>query len=109
MEIKSEEPVPAASVKKILSKREKEKELGYEQKITLEYLKKFSKVSEKDVLELSDELKKIEKLKPQQIINIVDFLPKDLDELRLIFANDRTTLSEDDKKKVLSLVKKVAK
>ncbi len=109
MEIKSEEPITATSVKKILSKREKEKELGYEQKITLDHLKKFSKISEKDATELVEELSKIEKLKPHQVINIVNFLPKDLDELRLIFANDRITLSEDDKKKILSLVKKVAK
>src|SRR3989344_4643219 len=109
MEIKNEQPVAAAVVKKLLAKREKEKELGYEQKVTLDYLKKFSDLSDKQAEELSEELRGVEKLNERQIVNIVNLLPQDLDELRLIFANERVDLSEGDKKKILDAVKKAAK
>lgn len=109
MEIKNEQPVAAAIVKKLLSKREKEKELGYEQKVTLDHLKKFCDFSEKASEDLVEELKGIEKLNDKQIVNIVNLLPQDLDELRLIFANERIDLSDGDKKKILDAVKKATK
>ena len=109
MEIKNEQPVAAAIVKKLLTKREKEKELGYEQKVTLDYLKKFCDLSEKATDELIEDLKGVEKLNERQIVNIANLLPQDLDELRLIFANERIDLSEGDKKKILDAVKKATK
>ena len=109
MDIKNEQPVTAAVVKKVLLKREKEKELGYEQKLTLDHLKKFCELSEKAAEELIEELKEVEKLNERQLVNIVNLLPQDLDELRLIFANERIDLSEGDKKKILDAVKKATK
>jgi len=109
MEIKNEQPVAAAVLKKLLTKREKERELGYEQKVTLDYLKKFCDLSEKATDELIEDLKGVEKLNERQIVNIANLLPQDLDELRLIFANERIDLSEGDKKKILDAVKKATK
>ena len=109
MEIKNEQPAPAALVKKLLSKREKEKELAYEQKVTLDHLKKFCTLSEKAADELLEELQGVEKLNDRQKVNIVNLLPQDLDELRLIFANERLDLSDSDKKKILEAVKKATK
>ena len=109
MDIKNEQPVPAALVKKLLSKREKEKELAYEQKVTLDHLKKFCSLSENAADELLEELAGIEKLNDRQKVNIVNLLPQDLDELRIIFANERVDLSDGDKKKILDTVKKAVK
>lgn len=107
MHINNEEPIPSAEVKKILLKKSKEKELTYEQKITLDYLKKFSKLKDNELQQLNESLTQIEKLKPRHIVNIIDNLPEDLDDLRLLFANDRIDLSDSDKKKILDAVKSV--
>lgn len=106
METKGEKFVSWAEAKKTLEKKAKEKELGYEQKNALEHLRKFSKLSEKAMIEMVGELKKIEKLRERHIVSIANMLPQDSDELRLLFANEIVTLSDEDKKKILSIVKK---
>jgi len=106
MEAKGERFISWAEAKKILERKAKEKELGYEQKNALEHLRKFSKLSEKAMNGMVEELKKLEKLRERHIVSIVNILPQDLDELRLLFANEIVTLSDDDKKKILSIVKK---
>ncbi len=106
MEIKGEKFVSWAEAKKILEKKAKERELGYEQKNALEHLRKFSKLNEKAKNDMVEELKKIEKLRGRHIVSIVNMLPQDMDELRLLFANEIVTASDDDKKKILLIVKK---
>jgi DNA-directed RNA polymerase subunit F len=106
MEVKSEKFVSWADAKRILEKKGKDKELGYEQKNALEHLKKFSKLGQKDIDELIAELDKIERLKERHKVSIADMLPKDEDELRMLFANEIVTISDDDRKKILSIVKK---
>lgn len=106
MDINKEQYVTWAQAKKLLEKKSKEKELVYEQKNALEFLRKFGKLTEKKSKDLAGELKNIEKLKERQIVAIINMLPKDVDELNMLFANEVVTLLEDDKKKILSLVKK---
>ncbi|MEM5812427.1 MAG: RNA polymerase Rpb4 family protein [Candidatus Aenigmatarchaeota archaeon] len=108
MKVLNEKFVSWVEVKKILEKKEKEKELGYEQKNALDHLRKFSKISEKAANEMHDELVKIEKLKERHIVSIMNHLPQDLEELRVLFANEVVSLSEDDKKKIISIVKQFA-
>jgi len=105
MEVENEKATSWIEVKKILMKKEKEKELGYEQKNALEHLRKFSKIPESKAEKIVNELKKIEKLKEKHIVNILNFLPENLDEVRIIFANERVVLTDDDKKKILKIVK----
>jgi len=106
MDIIKEELVSFAKAKKILESKVKEKELGYEQNNALEYLKKFSKLSGKKVQDLIKELGKVEKLKDRHKVMIVNALPTDADELRVLFAHEIINLSEDNKKIILSIVKK---
>jgi DNA-directed RNA polymerase subunit F len=106
MKVREERMITWAEARKMLESREKEEELGYEQKNALEHLRKFSRLSEKKTKEMMEELGKIDRLKERQKINIVNVLPKDMDDLRVLFANDVVTLSEDDKKKILATVKK---
>lgn len=109
MEIVSERAVTSYEAKKILRKREKEGELNYEQKNALDYLNKFRKLPEKNLQELIEDLRKIEKLKETHIAAIVETMPKDEDDLRLLFANERIVLEDNEKQQILSAVKKVAK
>ena len=106
MEIKDEKFVSWYDAKKILEKKAKEKELGYEQKNALEHLRKFSRIPQKSAESLIAELDKIERLKEKHKVAIADMLPKDEDELRMLFANEIVTISDEDKKKIISLVKK---
>lgn len=106
MKVKDENYVSWAKAKKILEKKGKEKELGYEQKNALEFLRKFSKMSEKKASEMAEELSKIGRLKEKHIIMVMDMMPKTQDELRVLFANEIVSPTEDEKKKILSVVKK---
>lgn len=108
MEIKEEAFVSWYNAKKILEKKAKEKELGYEQKNALEHLRKFFKTPQKAAEGLMAELDKIERLKERHRVAIADMLPRDDEELRLLFANEIVTVSDEDKKKIISLVKKFA-
>ncbi len=106
MEIVEERFVSWSDAKKILEKKAKEKELGYEQKNALEHLRKFSKLTQKAVADMGAELDKIERLKEKHKAAIIDMLPQDDDELKMLFANEIVTVSDDDKKKIISIVKK---
>jgi len=108
MEVKEEKMISWAKAKKLLESKEKESEdeLGYEQKNALEHLRKFSKLSESKSKEMIEELGKIERLKERQKINIANMLPQDQDDMKVLFANEVVSLSEEDKKKILAIVKK---
>ena len=108
MDIKEEKPIAWAEAKKALEKRAEEKELGYEQKNALEFLQKFSKVSERKAKEMAEELEKINKLKPRHIVSIINHLPQTVDELKGILAHEVLNLSEDEHKKILDIIKKIA-
>ena len=106
MDIIDEKMVSWAEAKKILEKKVKDMELGYEQKNALEHLKKFSKLSEKKVEDTIKELSKNERLKDRHIMNIVNHQPQNIDELNVLFSNEIITLSEEDKKAILNAVNK---
>ena len=61
---------------------------------------------EKKANEIIAELGRIERLKERQKISIANMLPQDADDLKVLFANEVVNLSEEDKKKILSIVKK---
>jgi DNA-directed RNA polymerase subunit F len=106
MKIESEKVVLWAEVKKVLEKKEKEKELSYEQKNALDHLRRFSKISEKAATEMAEDLSKIERLKEKHIISIINHMPQELEDLRVLFANEVVSLSDEDRKKIILIVKK---
>ena len=106
MEIKSEKPVSFSEVRQMLSKKEEQgSELGYEQKITLAYLKTTYKAAHTKVVKAIEGLAKIEKLNERQASAIVNMLPQDLDDLRVLFSNERVDLSTEEKQQILDIVK----
>lgn len=84
-----------------------EESLGYEQKITLEYLKTRSKVSKKDLEAAIEELKGIEGVKDTHIAQLLSLFPKDADEVKIMFMKDRTALEDSAVKKILEAIDKV--
>ena len=109
MEVKTEKVVTAYDAKRVLSKINRERELGYEQKNAFEHLNKFCKLSVKEVEEFRKELGVIEKLQDRHKAVIMDLMPVDTDDLRLLFANERIVLDEPEKSKIITIVKKFAK
>jgi len=105
MNVKDEKVVSWAEAKKILSEKEKTRELVYEQKNALEHLRKFCKLPEKKYEKMVEDLKAIEKLKERHIVSIINFLPDNQNDLRVLFANERLVLNDDDKRKILKIVK----
>lgn len=94
-----------AKVKDIL---EEVKEKNYEQKLAYEHVKKFSKIELKKAEALIKELSELEmrKLKDEQIIKIVDLMPKDIHDLRVILAKSQVPFKDEELEKVIEIVKK---
>lgn len=107
-EILNEKIVTNAEALEILKNRAKEKELGYEQKNALDHLKKFTKLNDKKAKELLESLKSASKLSERQIISIVNLLPRDRDDLRIILEKDYKNLKEEEKTLILDTVNKFA-
>lgn len=106
MNIVSEDLIPNVKAKEFLEEREKEGELKYEQKNSLEILRKIIKVNSKSLNELIDDLKKIEKLRDRHIISIVNFLPEDKEDLRAVLHKEYSSLTDEEIDQVLKTVKK---
>ncbi|MEM5852788.1 MAG: DNA-directed RNA polymerase subunit F [Candidatus Aenigmatarchaeota archaeon] len=107
MNVLSEKDVTNVEAKEILEEREKEKELKYEQKVTLALLRKTCRFDVEKVRKIVEELKSIERLREKQIVAIANFLPEDRDELRAILQKEYTALTEEEIDKILEIVKKV--
>lgn len=106
MKIKETRPVGISEAKYILSKREKEKELTYEQKLALEHLKKFSKIGYENSLKFLEELSGVLRMSEETKIQILNIMPKTPDELRMIFSREKFSLKEEEIKIIMELVKK---
>lgn len=98
--------VAMAEAREILAKREKAKELGYEQKLAMEHLKKFTKLKPDEAKKFLTELAAIVRMSDETAVQIANLLPKTIDELRLIFAREKFSLKEDEINRILELVKK---
>lgn len=104
MEVLSEEDVSIYDAKKIMIDREKEKDLVYEQKICLEYLKKVLKKPFKK--EIVDELSKIKILKPRSIVLIINMMPETEDEVKALFSKEAVNLKKNEIQQIIEIVKK---
>ena len=105
----SQEPVSLANVKDIITERKKQGELSYEQNLTLEYCKKFSKLSLKDTAKLIEELVQLEKLNKEHAIALTDILPKTAEEVKLIFAKEHFVLGDEDISAIIEILNKYRK
>ena len=105
-EIVKEEIVTNTRAKEILQERKKEIDLGYEQKNALDYLKNYDKLTEKKAKELMEKLSEIKKLRDRQIIAIINMMPKDNDDLRLILEKDYNLLTDEEKNLILENISK---
>ncbi|MHA1300737.1 MAG: RNA polymerase Rpb4 family protein [Candidatus Helarchaeota archaeon] len=103
-----EKNLTLAEVKAILKEREeKETELSYVQRITLDYINKFSKFDPEESRQFVDDLVSkfgIDENFAIQIVNLSN-LPEKEEELDLIFDRADNKPTEEQKKEILELIK----
>lgn len=100
--IKSSQPLSMPEVKKLLGGVE-----DNERKKQLEiFIKKFSKTPVKKAMEMKKELEELNmiKMKPEDIVKIIDILPDDSSDVNKIFTD--VSLDEDETNKILEITKK---
>ena len=91
-------PLCIAEVKNLVGDMDDRKELN-------DYIKKFGNLSKEDSLKLGDEIRGLDnmKIKEENIVKIVDFVPKTSEELNKIFTD--VSLDEEECNKILEIVK----
>ena len=104
MEVMGHQCVTAVEARESIDKKRKTT-LTYEQKIALDFLKKSTVLTKTDTKKLVEELNDL-KMKDRVSAMIANILPKTKDDVSLILTKERTTLKEEDKDKILSIVKK---
>lgn len=103
-EIIESEPISGAEVKKILEDFSEENELNYEQNLTLNHLARFKRYSLEDSEEIIAKLQDEFGLRPKVAVHIVDLVPKDLADMRLIFAKEPSKIDTEDMEKILEFL-----
>lgn len=107
LEVLGEEYVPVAKAKKIL---EESKVETHEVNIALEHATKFSKLKLSEVEKLMQELKNLDlKLNEKVIVKLVDILPYDKEDVKLILSSYKLSLKDEDVEKILGVINKFRK
>ena len=111
-EIVDEEFLTVSETKELLADIEaeraldEERELRYELARAIEHVNRFSELSPDDARRLVEELTDLEKTDEAVAIKIADLLPRDRDELRAVYAQERYSLSGDELDEILGVVAK---
>ncbi|MGQ9759372.1 MAG: RNA polymerase Rpb4 family protein [Candidatus Methanomethylicaceae archaeon] len=102
-EVVKEEVLTIPQVKKLLEQREKDGELSYLQRLTYDYTVKLSKISPEKAEELLNRLK-ADGISPAIAAQIVNIMPKTVDELRTIFASETRPYLPSELEKILTVL-----
>ncbi len=99
------EPISSAKVKEILEEFSEDNELNYEQNLTINHLARFKGYSAEDSEEIMEKLQEtFPNLKTKVIVHIVDLVPKDLADLRLIFAKEAYQADKAEMEQILEIL-----
>ncbi len=103
-----EKPLAMTEVKAMLKKiKKRDGELSYRANKTEEYLGQFDSLNQKQVKELKGILDGlgIPRLKDYHIIKLVDLVPSNLEDVKLVFQSFATlTVSQDNMKKIAKAI-----
>jgi len=110
----SEEYLTLAETKEILGELEQERvadedrEMRYELARAIEHVNQFATLDIEESQEFVEQLLELEKVDEATAYKIVNTLPRDRDELRTLYAQERFSLSGDELDDVLDVVVKYA-
>jgi DNA-directed RNA polymerase subunit F len=97
-----------AEVLEILEERKKVGDVGYEQQITEEYAKKFSKLSVSDARKMMKELAEFG-IGEKTAAKVVEIMPNDLMQLKQVLLIEKKPVEEDTVNKIFDVVKSYKK
>lgn len=103
-EVIESEPITGSQVKKILEDFAEENELNYEQNLTLNHLARFKRYSAEDAEEIFEKLQDEFGLRAKVAAHIVDLVPQDLADMRLIFAKEPGNTGKEEMEKMLEML-----
>lgn len=107
-----EEHLTTSQAKELLSEVEQERaldedrEMRYELARAIEHVNRFAVLDAEESQELVDDLLELEKVDEPTAYKVADLLPKNRDELRSVYAQERYTLSGDELDEILNVVAK---
>lgn len=101
-------PLSLLQVRELLEARKGEKDLTYEQDVTLKYAKKFAKLSPAKAEKLLAELKEVPSVDDEFAIKICDIMPGSKEVLELLVPKG-LSFDAANSGKVLEIVAKYAK
>ncbi len=108
-EVLSERMVTIAEVKKILEDSMKRGELNSIQLITLEYARSFTKIKEDKVEEARKFLIEEKGLPEEVAIQILNIMPKSIEELRTILTTVQKTFTTEELSEIVNELDKYRK
>jgi DNA-directed RNA polymerase subunit F len=107
-----EEYLTVAETKEILEELERERaadedrEMRYELARAIEHVNRFALLDPEESREFVEELLELEKVDEPTAYKIADLQPRDRDELRAVYAQERYSLSGDELDEILEVVAK---
>ncbi|MBS7249757.1 MAG: DNA-directed RNA polymerase subunit F [Candidatus Freyarchaeota archaeon] len=104
VKILKERRLTLAEVKKILEERSMKGELSYIQRVTLDYATKFSQLSVEKSIEIVKRLIENFGVSESTAIQIVNAVPKSIDELRVFLTNEQKIFTEEELNKILKIL-----
>jgi len=104
LEVIEGKEVPLPVVKKILEKRLSEEEPSLMQRTTYDHAVKFSKLSPDKALELVEKLQQEFGLSGVTAVQIVNVMPKTIDELRTLMVTENRIFLPSELEKMLSII-----
>ncbi|MGQ9720213.1 MAG: hypothetical protein ACUVXA_02700 [Candidatus Jordarchaeum sp.] len=93
-----------AEVKKILEERSSKGELSYFQRVTLDYATKFSQLSAEKSVQIIKKLTENFGISESTAIQIVNAVPKSIDELRVFLTNEQKIFTEEELSEFLKIL-----
>ncbi len=94
-------------MEKIAERRREEAELLYETRRALRHLRTFSKLPADKAKKLVEELLKLPQVgKKELAVKLVDIMPRVPDEVRIIYAKERFTLTQEQIEEILEIIDK---
>lgn len=113
-EIVDEEFLTVSETKELLADIEAERaidedrELPYELARAIDHVNRFAFLEPEEAQEFVDELRELEKVDEPTAYKIANLLPRNRDELRSVYAQQRYSLSGDELDEILNVVSKYA-
>lgn len=102
----SDHYVTLAEVKEMLDAEAADHELTPEQRYALDQVNKNVKVSASNAQKLVEELRELPFVSEAQAVKVADIMPTHVDDVRVMFAKERSTVDKKQLEQIIKLVEK---